>query len=406
MASFGCVVVLSLFWSLVHCQTFPYISFMGQTLANHSYVDLSRVGNAGDNSDGVQCHTDLSTCCSDTEGIHRGDWYFPNGTRLPFVSNANTPVGEARDAQRVNIRRSTATGPAGIYHCDIPIEALHDDMDISVRDTVYLGLYTITGGIPISVLSFVNGSFTGDVMISGDITVHSDLNGPSPQFTLTCISTGGPATTVTWTRDSTTVTEGTETVFDNAMTAQYTHTLTETGRIGGLYTCNVSNNKPSSASASIALQGSLNSYNANCYALPSSLVFSGAVTATTVTVTGNVLGSSTVTGFMVEWQRDTSVACSDVNQGTMSATGPFTSYTIAGLEPGNNYLITVRMYNAFGSAQVTLSAMTETVGEGEGGRKIGRPIKLPFLPQLPLVTQGQSGEVLSHHTASQSTGKR
>ena len=104
-----------------------------------------------------------------------------------------------------------------------------------------------------------NGSFcfTGDVTISGDITltVLSDLNGPSPQFTLTCISTGGPATTVTWTRDYTTVTEGTETVLDDPVTAQYTHTLSVTGHLGGLYTCTVSNNKPSSASASITVTG-------------------------------------------------------------------------------------------------------------------------------------------------------
>ena len=54
----------------------------------------------------------------------------------------------------------------------------------------------------------------GIARISGGMTfsVDSDLNGASPQFTLTCISTGGPATTVTWTRGSITVTEGTETV--------------------------------------------------------------------------------------------------------------------------------------------------------------------------------------------------
>ena len=75
----------------------------------------------------------------------------------------------------------------------------------------------------------------------------------SDQLTLTCISTGGPATTVTWTRDSTTVTEGTETVLDDPETAQYTHTLTVT--TGGEYTCTVSNNKPSSDSASITLLG-------------------------------------------------------------------------------------------------------------------------------------------------------
>ena len=81
------------------------------------------------------------------------------------------------------------------------------------------------------------------------ITVDSDLDGPRPQFTLTCISTGGPATTVTWTRDSVTVTEGTESVLNDPVTAQYTHTLT--GRLGGLYTCTVANNKPSSDSAEL-----------------------------------------------------------------------------------------------------------------------------------------------------------
>ena len=81
----------------------------------------------------------------------------------------------------------------------------------------------------------------------------------SDQMTLTCISTGGPATTVTWTRDSTTVTEGTETVLDDPVTAQYTHTLTVT--TGGEYTCTVSNNKPSSASASITLAGMLSQLN-------------------------------------------------------------------------------------------------------------------------------------------------
>ena len=75
----------------------------------------------------------------------------------------------------------------------------------------------------------------------------------SDQMTLTCISTGGPATTVTWTRDSITVDEGTETVLNNAVTAQYTHTLTVT--TGGEYTCTVSNNKPSSDSVSITVPG-------------------------------------------------------------------------------------------------------------------------------------------------------
>ena len=91
-------------------------------------------------------------------------------------------------------------------------------------------------------------------MLSGDITLSIDSE-DSPQFTLTCISTGGPATTVTWTRDSVTVTEGTETVLDNRVTAQYTHTLTVTGSLIGIYTCTVANNKPSNDSADFTVQG-------------------------------------------------------------------------------------------------------------------------------------------------------
>ena len=85
------------------------------------------------------------------------------------------------------------------------------------------------------------------------LTVDSDLNGASPQFTLTCISTGGPATTVTWTRDSATAMGDEMTVLDNAETATYTHTLTVTGTLGGLYQCNVSNGKPSHAVASLII---------------------------------------------------------------------------------------------------------------------------------------------------------
>ena len=87
------------------------------------------------------------------------------------------------------------------------------------------------------------------------MTVDSDLNGASPQFTLTCISTGGPATTVTWTRDSATAVGDEMTALNNAVTATYTHTLTVTGRTEGLYRCNVSNSKPSSAAAELNVAG-------------------------------------------------------------------------------------------------------------------------------------------------------
>ena len=99
-------------------------------------------------------------------------------------------------------------------------------------------------------------SLPGNVTVSGGMTftLHSALIGTTSEFTLTCISTGGPATTVTWTRDSETFTAGAVTAF-NDTTATYTHTLTVTGRLGGDYQCTVSNVKPSSDSASLRVQG-------------------------------------------------------------------------------------------------------------------------------------------------------
>ena len=91
-------------------------------------------------------------------------------------------------------------------------------------------------------------------MISGDVILTLN-HGPSPPFTLTCISTGGPATTVTWTRDSTTVTEGNETVLNDPVNAQYTHTLTVRGRLRGVYKCTVENNKSPKKSKSFTVKG-------------------------------------------------------------------------------------------------------------------------------------------------------
>ena len=148
------LLTLIICWSVVGVNsqlTFPYVSFLGQTLANHSYVDLSLVGDYVSGSDNVQCHTDLSTCCSRGQGPHRGDWYSPGSTdRLPFPKE-DGDIFEERTAQRVDLRRrNSATSPVGIYRCEIPTEALHDDdyyYSMGVRATVYMGLYTDSGGM-------------------------------------------------------------------------------------------------------------------------------------------------------------------------------------------------------------------------------------------------------------------
>ena len=90
----------------------------------------------------------------------------------------------------------------------------------------------------------------------------SELNAPTPTFTLTCTSTGGPATTVSWTVNNSAVTEDgahniTSQILTDTTTATYTHTLMVTGRLVGEYECNVSNNKPSSSSGMLAVVGKI-----------------------------------------------------------------------------------------------------------------------------------------------------
>ena len=144
------LLLLCLLWSLVevHSQTeYPYVSFMEETLPNHAYVDLSLVGDDGSGSDSVQCHTDLGTCCTGSQGKHRGDWFAPDSEmRLPLAVDG-TDIYEVRGAQRVDIRhRNNADMPSGIYRCHIPTNDVHDDNDPSVRESVYVGLYA-SGGI-------------------------------------------------------------------------------------------------------------------------------------------------------------------------------------------------------------------------------------------------------------------
>ena len=139
-----CVCLLTLLWSLVevHSQTStPFISFRGQNLSNHSYVDFTQVGRAGNGSDSVRCRSELDMCCSGTQGNLRGDWFFPSGDVLPFPGSGND-LFEGRVAQAVDLRRTSALTPSGIYRCNIAFDA----DDPSAMQTFYVGIYN-NGGI-------------------------------------------------------------------------------------------------------------------------------------------------------------------------------------------------------------------------------------------------------------------
>ena len=165
--------LLCLLWSLVEVQSqteYPYISFMGNNLSNHSYVDFDEVGENrfGSISDTVQCHTDLSTCCRTEQLSPRGDWFFPNGTRLPLF-NESGDIQESLYTLVVHIRRrnTAINGPSGIYRCFIGTNAVHDINTASVGEAVYVGLYHNGGGTLYAIISMLwKTVFSSDLYVT------------------------------------------------------------------------------------------------------------------------------------------------------------------------------------------------------------------------------------------------
>ena len=152
-------VLLFLLWSLVevHSQTppAPYLTFMGETLPDHSYVDLSALGDIDNENDYVVCHTDLTSCCGGVWLNDRGFWFFPNGDVLPGVGDgsgaATNPIVLMRGLQVARLIRGTGSGdaPSGLYRCIIETVADNDQSspspDNGIGETVYVGVYS-TGG--------------------------------------------------------------------------------------------------------------------------------------------------------------------------------------------------------------------------------------------------------------------
>ena len=106
-------------------------------------------------------------------------------------------------------------------------------------------------------------TLTGQVTIPGEISfqLDSELNVNPPEFTLTCTSTGGPATTVSWTRGSTAL-SGTYKIVSDTEMGTYDNTLTVGMRDAGTYVCSVSNSR-SSATANLTVVGK-NSCSISC----------------------------------------------------------------------------------------------------------------------------------------------
>ena len=90
----------------------------------------------GEGGDALLCITNLTACCRSSEGAI-GNWFFPNGTRVPS-SGAHLDFHRTRGQMVVLLHRRRG-GVEGIYHCEIPVA-------MNVDQTIYIGVYSANTG--------------------------------------------------------------------------------------------------------------------------------------------------------------------------------------------------------------------------------------------------------------------
>ena len=98
-------------------------------------MTLEDIGGGGD---ALLCMTNLTTCCRSSDGENvRGNWFFPNETRVPS-SGERWDFHRTRGPMLVRMQRRRG-GVEGIYHCEIPDT-------LGFIQTLYIGVYSASTG--------------------------------------------------------------------------------------------------------------------------------------------------------------------------------------------------------------------------------------------------------------------
>ena len=111
-----------------------WFSLRGTTYQNNSCVTLEDIG---EGNDALLCITNLSACCK-RDGSALGNWFFPNGTKVPSNGIWWDFFYRTRGQMKLSLNH-IGGGVSGIYSCEIP-----DSMNIT--QTMYIGLYTASTG--------------------------------------------------------------------------------------------------------------------------------------------------------------------------------------------------------------------------------------------------------------------
>ena len=94
---------------------------------------ITDIGDGTDGSSPLICTTTFSPCCSTPPNRH-GEWYYPDGTKVPNSAAGQDFYRGRTDDGTVRLnRRNNAMSPLGTYYCEIPLTSPSDLQRLSVR---------------------------------------------------------------------------------------------------------------------------------------------------------------------------------------------------------------------------------------------------------------------------------
>ena len=97
-------------------------------------MNLEKIGE-GDAA--LLCMTNQTACCRPQGSRALGNWYFPNGTRVP-ISDQQWDFHRTGGQSTVLLHRKRG-GVDGVYRCEIP-------NTMGFIQTIYIGVYTADTG--------------------------------------------------------------------------------------------------------------------------------------------------------------------------------------------------------------------------------------------------------------------
>ena len=119
-------------------------SLRGETYPNHGLVLINEIGETDrvdlDSNNGLNCISDLNTCCSSGESL-RGDFDFPDGSTVPTLGSIRNGYYRNRAADRIILNRQADGTAQGIFRCRIRTQTSQSEYE-----ELHIGVYDESSG--------------------------------------------------------------------------------------------------------------------------------------------------------------------------------------------------------------------------------------------------------------------